>query len=697
MKQLWLGIKNGKHDLMLVVAMVGILVILFMPIPAGLLDFLLVTNFSFALLILLLTFYTDKPLSFSTFPSLLLIATLFRLALNISATRLILNDADAGEVIGAIGSYVVGGNYVIGLVVFLILIVVQYVVVTNGAQRVAEVAARFTLDSMPGKQMSIDADMNMGLIDEHEAKERRANIEKEANFYGAMDGASKFVKGDAIAGIIIILIDIIGGLSIGIAQLGMTWGDALHTYTLLTVGDGIVTQIPSLVIATATGIIITRAATDAQLGDELSRQITSNPKTLVIVAVALGGTMLLPGIPFLPVFVLFLLFAVMAYFAAKNRRQEQTQAEEEEASVVKESEEDTDLYNLMKIDPIEIKVGAQLSQHLQSHGDGLLTRLKSFRKQYAMEFGFVMPEVKVKDDNKLSAHQYSVHIHGVNIASGDIIPDKLLAINPGGQRPKLEGIETNEPTYDLPATWIDRQLKDQARHAGYTLVDPDTVLLTHFSELIKRHSAELLTRAEAERILDRVKSSNANLIDELIPGVMSYSDIQKVLQLLLREKVSIRNIEAILETLLDAGKAQLPHDLLVERVREKLGSAIFQTLAGKNKELQVLTLEPGLERSILQGIQPAEQGGELLLEPGLTDRFLTDLAKNCEQMMAKSHLPVLICSPNIRRKVKHLSERIVPHLSVISLNEIPTTAKIRSFGVVQGLTRQQPALGGQHG
>ena len=686
-------LKGGKQDLFLVVGMVCILVVLFTPIPAGFLDFLLIANFGFGMLILLQTFYTEKPLSFSTFPSLLLIATLFRLSLNISSTRLILNDADAGEVIGAIGSYVVGGNYVIGLVVFLILIVVQYVVVTNGAQRVAEVAARFTLDSMPGKQMSIDADMNMGLIDEHEAKARRAEIEKEANFYGAMDGATKFVKGDAIAGIIIILINIIGGLSIGIAQHGMNWGEALHTFTLLTVGDGIVTQIPSLVIATATGIIITRAATDAKLGDELSLQFMSYPRPLVIVSLALFGALFLPGIPTTPTLILFVVFSILAALSLKKA--DKPAEEEEEEDVVSESSDETDLYSMMKVDPIEITVGTELSSYLQSRGDQLLDRLKAFRKQYAMEFGFVIPEVRIKDDTKHTSCQYVVKIHGVKLAVGDIIPNKTLAINPGGSRPSLQGIETKEPTYELPAIWIDDEQKDQARKAGYTLVDPETVLLTHFSELIKRNASELLTRAEAERIVDRVKSSNANLVDELIPGVLSYSDVQKILQTLLKEKVSIRNIELILEALIDASKMQLPAEHMVEKVRERLGSSICQSLSDKQGELHVLTLEPTVERKLAQGIQPPEQGGNIILEPGLTEQLLSNLAKQCEKMMSSNHLPVLLCAPVIRRKFKELSEKVVPHLSVISLNEVPNTAKIRSFSVVSG-SEVKPLMGGQN-
>lgn len=671
---------SGKKDLVLVGTVVGVLMMLFIPIPPILLDFLLIVNFSFALLVLLLTFYTDKPLSFSTFPSLLLITTLFRLALNISATRLILEGADAGKVIGAIGSYVVGGNYLIGIIVFLILVVVQYVVITNGAQRVAEVAARFTLDSMPGKQMSIDADMNMGLIDDKEAKKRRSDIEREANFYGAMDGASKFVKGDAIAGIILIFINIIGGLTVGIVQNGMSWGDAMHTYTLLTVGDGIVTQIPSLIIAVATGIIITRAASDSYLGEEVARQISSHPKTLAIVATALFLLLFLPGLPILPVLPLFITFALMTYYTAKAKIEPGKTVDQEENNITPPQAPE-DLYELIRVDPIEIRVGRELSTYIKNEGDELMARLQTFRKQYALEFGLVIPQVRIKDDMKLSPNNYVVSFHGSQIASGEIQPANLLAINPGGQRPPLEGEETREPTYGLPARWISPDHRNFARSAGYTLVEPQTVLITHFSELVKRHAADLLSRSETEKILTQGSNSQSGLLEELIPNLLSYSEIQKILQLLLQEKVSIRNTDSILEVLVEHSKQIKSAEELVEKVRERLGSHIYQGLSDPQGELHVLTLEPEFERSLMVQRRHSENG-VLFQEPSTLEQFLTNLARNCEGMMNKNRLPVLLCASPLRRSIRRIADRVVPHLAVLSLNELPTTAKVRTFAVV---------------
>ena len=462
-----------QTDLILVLSVIAILGVLFIPIPPGLLDFLLVANFSFALLILLLTFYIEKPLEFSTFPSLLLIATLFRLSLNIGATRLILKDADAGQVIDTVGTYVVSGNYVIGMIVFLVLIVVQYVVVTSGAQRVAEVAARFTLDSMPGKQMSIDADMNIGIIDEKEAQLRRKEIEREGNFYGAMDGASKFVKGDAVAGIIIIIIDIVGGLTIGVAQKGMAWGEALQTYTLLTVGDGIVTQIPALIISTGTGIIVTRAASDGYLGKEISLQLGSYPKTLLLISIGLAALLLMPGIPFLPVFIVFMIFSLASYFTYNKKDNNADDSEESS------SEETEDVYDLLTVDPIELKIGKGLVPLLEDDKSTFMDKIVSFRKQYAIDMGFVIPKVRIKDDKKVDVNSYNIFVSDVLVASGEIFLDKYLAINSGSVKEKIDGIEIKDPTYGLESIWVENDDIDRAKAHGYTLVDPSAVLITH--------------------------------------------------------------------------------------------------------------------------------------------------------------------------------------------------------------------------
>ncbi|GAB2554734.1 flagellar biosynthesis protein FlhA [Rhodanobacter koreensis] len=674
--QLW----SGKRDVILVLWMIVILVILFTPIPPGLLDFLLVLNFTAALLVLLITFFTDSPLSFSTFPSLLLITTLFRLALNISATRLILDKGNAGRVINAIGSYVVGGNYVIGLVVFLILVVVQYVVVTSGAQRVAEVAARFTLDSMPGKQMSIDADMNMGLIDEHEAKRRRAQVEKEASFYGAMDGATKFVKGDAIAGIMIILIDIIAGLAVGMVQHGMSWGDAAHRYTLLTVGDGIVTQIPSLVIAVATGIIITRAAADAQLGTEIARQVLSNPRTLLIVAIALTGILALPGLPAWPVLLVLLGVGALTFFAARAASNVPEDAKETPEPITKRGEED--LYKLLAVEPIEIHLGGGIATAYKARGLDLGDRIATFRKQFALDAGFILPKVKLIQDAPLADDAYELHVQGSRVGRGELHFDALLAINPGGKRPKLEGRETRDPAYGLPALWISAEQRLFARGAGYTLVDPETVLITHLGEAVKRHAPELLTRAETERLVARVREQQASLVDELVPGVMSYTDIQKVLQQLLREHVSIRSAETILEVLVDAGKTLKQTEDLVERVRERLGPTICQRVSNADGELHVLTLAPDLERSIVSAVRQREGAGVLISELGQLEALLKGLAKQSEAMMSRNHLPVLLCPSPVRRHLRALIQRSLPHVTVLGINEVPSTVVVKAFGTV---------------
>ena len=670
---------GDQSDLILVLMLIGILLILFTPIPAGLLDFLLIINFSFALLILLLTFYVQKPLQFSTFPSLLLITTLFRLSLNLAATRLILTDAHAGEVIAAVGSHVVGGNYVIGIIIFLVLIVVQYVVVTNGAQRVAEVAARFTLDSMPGKQMSIDADMNIGLIDENEARERRLNIEREGNFYGSMDGASKFVKGDAIAGIIIIIINIVGGLSIGIAQLGMDWPTALHTYTLLTVGDGIVTQIPALIISTATGIIVTRAASDQQLSKEITRQIFLFPKSLALVATALLLAMIIPGVPTLPVAFMFIVMSVLAYFAYKKK----AELEFEEPGKQQASEKtDDDLYDLMTVEPIEVQVGTNLIALMGDDNHQIMDRISAFRKQIALDMGFVFPKVRVKDEKKLAPNSYRIRIFGAAVAEGEIIPDRILAIDPGTTIEKVSGVETKDPTYGLPAVWILEEQRAQSKKAGYTLVNPDTVFITHLNEIVRQQASNLLTRNELDRILSRVKRQQPNIIDELIPAILKPGDVQRVLQNLLREKVSIRNIESILEVLLDHGITIKDPDHLTEFVRQRLGNLICQALANKEGDLFVLTLDPHVEKSMITGIRKISDKAVMVLEPGFSEQVIRTSVKQVEKMMSNNLLPVILCAPELRRHLRNFTERAMPHLSIVSMAEVPNTVNLKAFGMV---------------
>ncbi|MBV8636344.1 MAG: flagellar biosynthesis protein FlhA [Burkholderiaceae bacterium] len=671
-------ILGANADIVMVLLMIGVLMVLFTPIPPEVLDFLILANFSFALLLLLLTFYMAKPVEFSTFPSMLLIATLFRLSLNVAATRLILRDADAGHVIGAIGAYVVGGNYVIGLIVFFILIVVQFVVVTNGAQRVSEVAARFTLDSMPGQQMSIDADLNMGFIDQQEAQRRRKNISKEAAFYGAMDGASKFVKGDAIAGIIIMMINIIGGLIIGVMQLGMPWSQALQSYTLLTIGDGIVTQVPALVISVGTGLIVTRSASDDNLSLAAFGQLTSHPRTLLLAALALGGLIALPGIPALPALVLAGIY-VTGLMLKRSAKSDTEKAKEEAAEP---EAKDAEAYGMLTIEPIEVAFGAKLVPLFEGEEAAFMERIAAFRRQYALESGLVIPSIRFRGAARLAQQEYEISVYGVTVARGELHLDRTLAIQGPGEAKKLDGIDTKEPTFGLPAFWIEDGEREGARAAKFTLVDPPAVFMTHISEVLRRQSANLLTRKEMERLLVRVREQQPGLLEEIVPTSLSLSDVQRVLQNLLKEKVSIRNLDAIVETLADRVRTSKDPVQLTEMVRQRLAAVICQSLTGTNTFLQVMTLDPTIEQRLMQGIRDIESGGAFAIEPKFAEQFVTRLAQQTEKMMKTNAVPVLICAPDLRRHVRTLSERMAPHLRVLSLAEIPTNLELRAFGAV---------------
>lgn len=672
---------GSQADLALVFLVLGILVVLFAPIPSGLLDVLILTNVSFALLLLLLTFYMPKPVEFSTFPALLLVATLFRLSLNIAATRLILTDADGGRVIGAIGSFVVGGNYVIGLIVFLILVVVQYVVVTSGAQRVSEVAARFTLDSMPGQQMSIDADLNMGFIDQQEAMRRRKLIEKEAGFYGAMDGASKFVKGDAVAGIIIMLINIIGGLVIGVMQQGMSWADALHTFTLLTIGDGIVTQIPALVISVGTGILVTRSASDGSLSAEVFRQIMAYPKSLMLVMVALFGLLMLPGIPFLPGLLVLAGLGLITMLARKEAPDAAT--EEIEAPAVGEAAGNESAYEALSQDPIEVRVGERLLPLVSQAASPFMDRINAFRKQHAQESGFVVPNIRFRDDRALQGGVYEIRIHGATAAKGVVHLGKTLAIHGGGELKKIDGIETRDPTYGLLAYWIEPEVREEARAARFTLVDAETTFLTHLFEVLRQQSAQLLTRSAVDHLISRVRKEQAGLVDELLPGVLTLSEVQKVLQGLLKEKVSIRNLDLILEVLIDAGRTVKDPAQLTELVRQRLAPIICQPLLSDAGLIQVLTLDPNVEQAIAKSLRTVNASTSLVLEPRFAEVLMGATVAQVDKMMKHSLVPVLLCAPELRRHLRTLTERVLPHLRIISLSEIPGNVGLRSYGTVQ--------------
>ncbi len=656
-----------------IIGVVSILMVIFLPIPPELLDFLQIINFSVALLILLLTFCTDKPLRFSTFPSIILIATLFRLALNISATRLILGEGDAGDVIGAIGEFVVSGNYIIGFIVFIILVVVQYVVVTNGAQRVAEVAARFTLDSMPGKQMAIDADMNMGLIDEQEAKERRATIEKEANFYGAMDGATKFVKGDAIAGIIIILIDIVGGVAVGVTQHGMSWNDALTLYSLLTVGDGIVTQIPSLIIAVATGIIITRAATDYELSHEIGKQVASHPRTLIMVTLALCIALSFGVLPTLPLILAIALFGVGVFWAIKSKEEQN-----KTASCVQDAKED--LNEIIKVHPIEMMFGSTLNSLMVDGQWQLHSRLEALRTSIAMDFGLIIPDIKISKGEDVEKDAYEIYIHGARYARGIVRPHKTLAIGKIEHLKNIEGEETKEPAYGLPALWIENGQRSLAQSQSCTLVDAEMVLITHISETLKSQMHEIISRTNVESILNKVKSSNSSLVDEIISQTMSISDIHQTLRLLLAEKVSIRPIGLILESCSENSDLGKNPSALVERIRERLSLRLCERYLDIEDSLNVITISPIVEARLKATLlstyadEPAS--------PSDVESVIAQLASESETLISKGLAPVLLCSSTLRLPLRQITERVIPKLVVLSALEVKGVLSVKTVGQV---------------
>jgi len=661
-----------RAGLALAGGVVGVLVVLFAPIPAVVLDVLLLLNFSLALLVLLLTFYVPRPVEFSTFPALLLIATLFRLALNVSATRLILSEGDAGRVIQAVGSTVVGGNYVIGMIVFLILVVVQYVVVTSGAQRVSEVAARFTLDSLPGQQMSIDADLNMGLIDGDEAQQRRRRLEREAAFYGAMDGASKFVKGDAIAGLVIMAINIVGGLVIGVLQHGLPWGEALRHYTLLTIGDGIVTQIPALVIAVGTGLIVTRSASDGELGAEVVRQLSASSRCFAVVGAALLGVGALPGMPLGPVLAL----AACAGAAWAWCRQRAGAKPGGESAPPPPAAAD-DPYRLHDVEAVEVELGASVARHVGGLQGLLSERVAAFRAQFAQDSGFVIPTVRFRAGMALADNAYLIALLGERVAGGEIVPDRFLALHPSGEPPRLPGLPAREPTYGLPALWIDEATRAAARAQRCTLVDATTVLFTHLAETLRQRAAELLTRAETERMLARLRERQPGLVEELVPTVLSVGDVQKVLQNLLREKVPVRQLAAIVEALLEGARVSKDPALLTEAVRQRLATSICNSLSTDYRTLHVLTLDPGVEQRLLAGTE-RDAGGD----PRAWDSVLPRLAAAAERMLKSNLVPVVLCTAEGRRHLRLLCERAVPHLRVISVAEVPAGFELRAFSSI---------------
>ncbi|MEO1730526.1 MAG: flagellar biosynthesis protein FlhA [Pseudomonadota bacterium] len=665
---------DKNKDLALVLGTLSILVILFAPIPPALLDLAIIVNFGFGFTILLLTFYVAKPVEFSTFPSILLVATLFRLSLNVAATRLILTGADAGEVIDSIGSYSVQGNFIIGLVVFVILVVVQYVVVTSGAQRVSEVAARFTLDSMPGQQMSIDADLNLGLISQDEAKSRRTELEKQASFYGAMDGASKFVKGDAIAGVIIVLVDIIAGLTVGIAQMGMGWEEALQRFTLLTIGDGIATQLPALIISVATGIIVTRSAADRRLSNEIFKQLASEPRIPLIVAAILLVMLLLPGMPKWPILIVGAL-AFASWFKTRKTGKpagETGELEDDGATVVTHS-----------MRSIELRLGQDLRAAWQDRQDLLLDRIGKQRETVERTFGFSHPKVSILEDSELGALNYQIAIFGDVYGSGLVRPDHALALKQSENTKPIEGTAGKDPAYGLDGIWINPDRSEEARKSGYSVVDAETVLTAHLGEVIKSEVSTLLTRAATVELLDQVRDRQPGLVEELIPNMLTASDVQRVLQNLLHERVSIGNIDFILETLVDIGRHEKDPAALSEKLRQHLAVAICAGLRGANSDLAVLSFDPRLENRILANLGETQSENLISADPKLAEQVLQSLSPLVDNMARQGRSPVLLCASPIRRAMVRLVQRAMPHLSVVSVEEIPLRTSLSSFGIVK--------------
>ncbi|MGI6533255.1 MAG: flagellar biosynthesis protein FlhA [Peptococcia bacterium] len=674
----------SRHtDIIVALGIISIVIMMIIPLPTALLDVLIVFNITCSLTILLVSMYNKEPLDLSVFPSLLLVMTLYRLALNVSSTRLILLNADAGRVIEQFGQFVVGGNVFVGFVIFLILVIIQFIVITKGAERVAEVAARFTLDAMPGKQMSIDADLNAGLITEDEARERRMKIQREADFYGAMDGASKFVKGDAIAGIIIVIINVLGGMAVGLFQKDMGGiQEVAQVYTLLTVGDGLVCQIPALLLSTATGIIVTRAASEHSLGEDLTSQIFSNPKVMAIASGVLCFLAMVPGLPKLPFLLLGILAGVLAYSLYKRDKYLQ-----QEAAVTPESLEATEMkkpdsvYSLLQVDPVELEMGYGLIPLVDTgQGGDLLERIVMIRRQCALELGLVIPPIRVRDNMQLAPNNYVLKLRGVPLAQGEIMLNQYLAMGGEGDLP---GIPTKEPAFGLPAVWIGPSLREQAELNGFTVVDPPSVLATHITEFLKNNAPDILSRQDVKGLLDNLKKEYPAVVEEVVPNLLSLAEVHKVLANLLRERIPIRDLVLILEALGDWSPYTKDPDLLTEYVRQKLARQIAQLYTDDQGKINCLTLDPRLEQIIAESIQSGEHGHYLAIDPATGQFIIQELAGMLEKKGFLGKQLVVLTSSSIRMYFRKLVERYMPAIPILSFNEIPANVEIESLGMVK--------------
>lgn len=671
------------RDIGVLSAVIMIVAMLVVPLPPWLISFLIIVNLTLALLVLLTSMTMKEALQFSIFPSLLLLLTLFRLGLNVSTTRAILSHGDGGNVVETFGTFVVGGNILVGLVVFVILVIIQFIVITKGSERVSEVAARFTLDAMPGKQMAIDADLNAGLISEKDARERREKVSNEADFYGSMDGATKFVKGDAIAGIIIVLINLIVGMIIGIVQMDMDFTEAITHFSTLTVGDGLVSQIPALLISTATGIVVTRAGSKGDLSEDITGQLLSNPKLLYIAA----ATILLLGFV-TPIQIIFTVpvAAVVAFIGYRiqnmNKETEEAIEEIEEEVTTDNLKSSENVVNLLNVDPIEFEFGYGLIPLVDaSQGGDLLDRVVMIRRQLALELGIVIPVVRIRDNIQLQPNEYRIKIKGNELAKGELLLDHYLAMSPGDDD-SIDGIDTIEPSFGLPAKWINEQVKEDAEMLGYTVVDPPSVVSTHLTEIIRANASELLGRQETKQLIDHLRETSPILVEELTPTPMSIGEIQKVLSKLLDESVSVRNLPIIFETLADYSKLTSDVDVLTEYVRQSLARQITTQYAGNQQELKVLTVSAKIEKAIADSIQQTDHGNYLALDPQMSQAILESIAAELERVSFIDQSPVILCSPAVRMYVRQLTERYFPQIPILSYNELDASIEIQSVGVV---------------
>ena len=683
-----LKIFSQNSELAVALGLIIILGVMVVPLPPVILDLFLAFSIAISIAILLMSVYAKKPLDFSTFPTILLITTLLRLSLNVASTRnILLNGAAdgtkaAGHIIEAFGEFVVGGNYAVGIIIFMILVVINFIVITKGAGRVAEVSARFTLDAMPGKQMAIDADLNAGLIDDKEAKRRRAEVAQEADFYGSMDGASKFVRGDAIAGILITAINIVGGIIVGVAQQDMAFSDAARTFTLLTVGDGLIAQIPALIISTAAGIITTRNSNSEALGKQVNEEFTAHPKAFYLTAAAISFFGLIPGFPAVPFFMIGGLIGYAGFKIEQNKELAKVAASTTAVEETKAKSET--LESLLPVELVQLEVGYGIVNIVDAEQNGdLLERISHIRKQFVLDWGLIIPSVRIKDNLELKPGGYSIKLKGIEIAKGELMSDHLMAMDPGTVIEQMEGIETKEPVFGLPAIWINDDKKDEAQYNGYTVVDLSTIVATHLTEVLKANLSELFGRQELVKVLDAFKEENPKVVTDLVPDIMPLGTVLKVLQGLLREGVSVRDLRTILETLAEFGTSTKDADALCEYVRQALYRTITEKIKGSQGDVPLFTLDRVLEETVARSIIQTDHGSQLNLDPKVTQTILASLNEKIEEATSQGEKMVVLCSPVIRRHFKRLTEKFIPNLMVVSHNELSPEVNIRSLGTVR--------------